>query len=661
MRVGLVTLNCFGLAVLGCGLSVLAGCSVGSSGGFQATALQAVATAPGAGTKAGAKLSGSVHGGQQPIVGANVYLFAANTTGYGNASVSLLTSGGGTTLDSSGLATNGDYYATTASDGSFSITGDYTCTANSQVYVYTLGGSQGGVSNQSAGLLAALGNCPVAGNFMGTVPFLSVNEVSTVAAAYAMAGFAVDATDVSSSGTALAQVGIANAFANAANLASMGTGAALTTTPAGNGVVPQAEINTLANILAACVNSDGTVVGPSSPTACYTLFTSATSDGTPGGVQPTDTATAAINIARHPGANVANLYSLPVATPPFVPVLALQPNDFTVALTYTGGGLDLPNNVAIDGAGNAWISSSDVNAAGVIELSSLGAFLSGVGGYSGGGPTALGGVAIDGSGDAWVTSTTGNSVIELSNSGSLLGSFTSEDMAGPTAIAIDGAGNAWIANQSGNTVSELSNAGAVLSGTTGYLSTDLAGPSAIAIDGGGNAWVANALGVSTTEFSNAGVVLSGATGYVGGGLYGPGSVAIDGIGNAWVANQYGNGSLSAGSITELSSAGTVVANFTGGGLQYPVGVAIDGAGDAWVADAFNIVVELSNSGTALSGTGGYLTGSVNPPEGVAVDGSGDVWITIPQSNAVAELIGAGVPVVTPLAVGALNDTLGTQP
>ena len=44
----------------------------------------------------GAALHGMVHGGQQPIVGAHVYLYAANTTGYGNAAVSLLQSAGGT-------------------------------------------------------------------------------------------------------------------------------------------------------------------------------------------------------------------------------------------------------------------------------------------------------------------------------------------------------------------------------------------------------------------------------------------------------------------------------------------------------------------------------------------------------------------------------------
>src|ERR1035437_1531118 len=84
--------------------------------------------------EAGPAISGTVHGGQNPIVGAHVYLFAANAglllpniNGYGNPSASLLTAGTGRTLDSSGGATTGDYYVTTTGGGgSFSISSDYT-------------------------------------------------------------------------------------------------------------------------------------------------------------------------------------------------------------------------------------------------------------------------------------------------------------------------------------------------------------------------------------------------------------------------------------------------------------------------------------------------------------------------------------------------------
>ena len=386
------------VAVAGlCSVVLVAGCSGGAFNGLNGAATQS------SGSSAGARLTGTVHGGQQPIVGAHVYLLAAGTTGYGgagiapsssNASVSLLTTGSGS--DSVGE------YVTTASDGSFSITGDYTCTTGQQVYLYALGGNPGAGANPAAGLMATLGNCPVAGVFPSST-FVMMNEVSTVAAAYAMAGFATDATHVGSSGTALAQVGIANAFANAANLVELPSGTALATTPAGNGFAPQAQINTLGNILAACVNSTGTVTGPTNPTPCYTLFSNALSSGTTG-VQPINTATAAINIAHNSATNIANLYSLASSSPPFAPGLTVQPKDFTVRLGFTGGGLYHPNMVAIDGKGNAWLSNLNNNsqAGTVTEYSSLGAAISPSTGYAGGGLASAGYIAIDGSGNAWI-------------------------------------------------------------------------------------------------------------------------------------------------------------------------------------------------------------------------------------------------------------------
>ena len=96
-------------------------------------------------------IQGRVYGGQNPLKGAQVYLFAANAgvftpnaNGYGNASKSLLASvAGQTTKDSSGGATNGDYFVTTNSGGNFAISSDYACTGGQQVYLYALGGDPG--------------------------------------------------------------------------------------------------------------------------------------------------------------------------------------------------------------------------------------------------------------------------------------------------------------------------------------------------------------------------------------------------------------------------------------------------------------------------------------------------------------------------------------
>src|ERR1017187_6122013 len=427
---------------------ILTGCSLNST------------SAPTA--DAGLAIHGSVHGGQQPIVGAAVYLLAANTTGYGKPSVSLLNA------MSTGYANSLGAYVPTAPDGSFAITGDYSCTPNTQVYLYSLGGSQGGIANSAAGLLAALGNCPSSGNFLTATPFIAVNEVSTVAAAYAFEGFATDATHVSSSGTALAQIGIANAFANATNLAGISTGAALATTPAGNGTVPQSEINTLANILASCINSSGAVTGPTNPTACYTLFNSAQSAGSSGTI-PSDTATAAINIAHNPGANIAALYGLSTANPPFQPDLACSnvspstyPNDFTISLSIsTGGGLWL-DGLAIDGLGNAWfVNEGSGSGAFLNEYSNLGAPISPANGYiAAGGVLNGGGLAVDASDNVWII---GSGLIELNNSGALISPSTGYSVLPfqSSGIAIDVGGNVWVSGAL-YTISEFSSSGTLI-------------------------------------------------------------------------------------------------------------------------------------------------------------------------------------------------------
>jgi hypothetical protein len=620
------------------------------------------------------KLTGTVHGGQNPITGANVYLFAANTTGYGgpglaasssNASVSLLTSAVFTNNPlNSGEDGNGNYYVTTDVNGNFSITGDYTCTLGQQVYLYALGGNPGlGTgTNPAAGLLAALGSCPTGGNFLsGSSPisYVVVNEVSTVATAYAFAGFATDATHVSSSGTALAQTGIMNAFANAANLETLGTGVALATTPAGNGTVPQSEINTLANILAACVNSNGT------GSACTTLFNDAQSGGSTG-TQATDTATAAINMAHNPGANITPLYMLSTANPPFGSALSAQPNDFTVALSFTGGGLRSPVGIAIDGSDNAWVVSGYNDA--VTVISTTGTFPSGANGYPGSRLNVPYEIVIDASGDAWITNYDNFTVTKLSSSGSpASGSpYSGGGLQYPYGIAIDGSGNAWVTNETKNTVTKLSNSGAVLSGASGYTGGGLDYPVGIAIDGAGSAWIVNQSSSSVVKISNSGGILSGTSGYAGGGK----SIAIDSSGNAWIA---GN------PVVELSNSGTVLSGtngyvYTGNSLNYATGIAIDGSGNAWITTDGGVyegdaVVEFSNSGTLLSGTNGYTGGGQVLSGGIAIDGSGDVWtVSNSTTGTVAELIGVATPVITPICAGlpatpTANGTsnLGTRP
>lgn len=629
----------------------------------------------------GAAIQGSVYGGQQPIVGSHVYLFAANTTGYGgsgiapsssNASVSLLSAISTGHSDSLGA------YVLSGAGGNFSITGDYNCTPNQQVYVYALGGDPGaGGANPHAGLMAVLGNCPVAGNFAGTVSFITVNEVTTVAAAYAMAGFASDATHVSSSGTALAKIGIANAFANAANLADLGSGTALATTPGGNGTAPQNEINTLANALATCINSDGSLTGPSNASACYTLLTSALSGGS-SGTQPTDTATAAINIAHNPGVNVAAIYGLPDAQAPFAPVLSAQPNDWTVGIQFAQGSATDPYAIAIDGSGNVWAANNGSAVGAVVELGPDGSQKSGSAGFNDGTSAQFNGIAIDLNGNVWVPSYQASCLVEFRSTDGLVlsppGGFTGGGLSYPQAVAIDASNNVWVANNgsydtnlqhyvnTGVSVYSVTNSNWVTN--TGYTGGSLSAPWSIAMDHSGNAWVANKDNNNTvTEVSADGMTQNSFTSV--GGISLPRSVALDSVDNVWIAN---GGSFGFGDIAELSNAGSALSPFSGygagvntGGIDSPQAIAIDGAGNVWLGDQA-VIVEFDNSGNPLSPNTGYIVpGTISPATSVAIDGSGNVWVAQSSALDLVELVGAATPVVTPISVGVKNNTLGTRP
>jgi hypothetical protein len=498
-----------------------------------------------------------------------------------------------------------------------------------------------------------LGNCPVAGVFPSST-FVMMNEVSTVAAAYAMAGFATDATHVGSSGTALAQVGIANAFANAANLVELPSGTALATTPAGNGFAPQAQINTLGNILAACVNSTGTVTGPTNPTPCYTLFSNALSSGTTG-VQPIDTATAAINIAHNSATNIANLYLLASSSPPFAPGLTVQPKDFTVRLGFTGGGLYHPNMVAIDGKGNAWLSNLNNNsqAGTVTEYSSLGAAISPSTGYAGGGLASAGYIAIDGSGNAWIANGGCFCITELSSSGAPLSGvngFTSNQLVGnPGYIAIDGSGTIWVAAP--GEILTASGTGAI---SLAFLDSGV-GWGIPRIDQSGNFWFTNLSSSYVNELSNTGAALSPPAGfYLGSSTFGRDStsLAFDRFGNVWVIFY---GAFNTSGVAELSSSGALLspnAGFGSGG----VAIAVDGANNIWVLDSVEFY-ELSQSGTIIFPPTANMSGNV--AQTLALDGSGDMWVVI--QNGLFEFIGVAAPVVTPTQAAMQNNMIGARP
>jgi hypothetical protein len=602
----------------------------------------------------GAALRGTLHGGQQPVAGAHVYLFAANTTGYGNASVSLLNSANTGHSDSVGA------YVLSGSDGSFGIGGDYTCTPNTQVYLYALGGDPGGGTNSRAAFMAVLGNCPSADNFATATPSLFVNEVTTVAAAYAMAGYATDAKHVSSSGTALAQVGIANAFANAGNLVNIATGNALTTTPAGNGTVPASTIYTVANILAACINSadqTGTNAGQPSP-ACNSLVTTATSLGNGNGTTAGDTATAAINIAHFPAYSVSTLYNIPNGNYVFSGGITsgTAPSDLSLAITFTGGGMSNVRNLAVDASGNVW--ASDIGSR-IVVLSPLGAISSGSNGYRGSSINGPLGMAFDTSGNCWFVNGQGsNSTVGYVNStGAPSSSTLSLSDFGDT-LTFDKSGNLWVptsSSSSNGTLTEIAG-GAVthtysIGGEPGNAAVDAGNYLWDAVNGDGT--VSKLTGGSvvspspyTMSFNNSAV---------------PSYIALDSSGDIWALG-------SDDSLSAITSTGTAFSNapYSGSGLA-GVELVLDGTNAIFTLDeAYNFtthnyaytVSKHTYSSGALTTVGTFTPAHISNfgAYSIAVDGSGNVWVA--ALSQVDEYIGMATPIVTPVVANLLSPYSG---
>ena len=591
---------------------------------------------------------GSVHGGQQPVSAAQIYLYATGTTGYGSASSSLLTSPG---------------YVTTDADGGFSITEDYTCpSSTSLVYIVAIGGDPGNGSNNSLlALMAALGNCQT---IKANATFINLNEETTIAAVYALAPFI---TSVAAIGVPPSNLqGITNAFAEAASLVNIAYGAAYSTTPAGNGIVPYQAINTLANFIAVCVNSSGTVTGGLS-TPCDMVMTPETING----VVPTNTIMAALAIAQNPAHSVSSIITPIPPQAPFQPYFNTTPNDFTLAIRYTGGGISSPQAIAVDASGNAWVANQS-NA--VTELGGgTGTFLSGTSGYTSGNLDAPDSIAIDTNGNAWITncgapcsgSANASSVTRLTPaSGNTVtaSNFIGGGLNGAYALAVDGSNNIWVANALGVSVTEFNSAGVVRSGASGYTATFQSSPTAIAIDAAGNAWTTSASSNAVSELASGGA--AGANGYQGTGVSYPFAVAIDSSSRAWVVDQSSN------ALTVLSGGAPIAGSpFTGGGLSLPNAVALDGSGTAWVSNGSGTLSAFSSTGTAITPATGYTSGA-GLANGIAVDGSGSVWVTScgsyctgagSDAGSVYQLIGLATPVVTPLALAEKNGTLALKP
>jgi hypothetical protein len=600
----------------------------------------------------GASLKGRLLGGQFPVTGSEVQLYAAGSSGYGSQAQALLKPA-----------------VITDQNGDFVIPyGAYNCPSDSALtYLVATGGDPGlGSDNPAIALMAALGSC---GN-IGNLPSVLVNEVTTVATVWALAPFLGPGAQVGTSATN--PQGLVNAFATVNNLADLGTGAAPGASAPANAVVPTAKIDTLANIVAACINSDGT-------TACKPLFTASTPTN---GSAPTNTIDAALYLARNPSSSVTNLYNTVGPDPPFGLGLSAAPPDWTLAVNYSSGGLDAPTSIAVDVSGDIWAANYCASASpcsSVTELYNTGEPVTSSSGFNGHGTLwETFGLAIDISGDVWVaneqTTSVNNgwgSVTVLNSAGAMIsatGGYYAGGIDFPIAVATDTDGSIWTANEADSSASKLTHSGASALSSEPLGKGHLAGPQAVAIDANHTAWFANRFADSgsvtaiSADGSQINTIASGGSEASG--------VATDSIstaaseGHVWVAN-YGTKSVSELSLNKQGSPSVVSSGYTGGGLSYPSGIAVDGAGNVWVANYHGLFssqgrelpstitellgAESDTTGKPLSPASGYgADAGLLEPYGIAIDASGSVWVSNFGSSTITEFVGAATPVKTPL-------------
>lgn len=285
------------------------------------------------------RVMGAVHGGQQPVTGSLIQLYAAGTTGDGSAATPLV----GTTVttsDGSGNGTNasaGNNFNQLA-PGFFTLTGAYTCPASSsETYLVSTGGNPGlgaGATNSALAMIAALGPC---GN-LNVSTFVSINELTTVGTVAALAPYMTSFSAIGSGASDLSQ--FQTAFSNVNQYVNTAAGTVPGPALQNSSYASSYEIATLGNVLSSCINSSG-------GSSCDPLFSNTTPSGGPA---PTETVGAMLNIVKNPAQNVCALYNLQPPSPPFQPTLSACPANWALSISTL--------TVSVSGASSVYVGQA---------------------------------------------------------------------------------------------------------------------------------------------------------------------------------------------------------------------------------------------------------------------------------------------------------------
>ena len=301
----------------------------------------------------------------------------------------------------------------------------------------------------------------------------------------------------------------------------------------------------------------------------------------------------------------------------------------------TSAQINGPDGVAVDGAGNLYISDYNnhrirkVTASGIITTIAG----TGVGGYSGDG-----------------------------------GAATSAQIFYPNGIAVDVNGNVYFADESNARIRKINTSGIISTiagtGVLGYsgdgglaTAAKIRVPKGVAIDATGNIYFAEAGGNDIIRKINTSGIIStyagnGTSGFSGDGgaatsaqLDSPIGITIDASGNLYICD---HSNVRIRKVTPTGTISTFVGNgtagFSGDGgaatsaeINYPWGVTSDSNGNIYFCDMSNnrirkidntgvITTFAGNGGYAFSGDGGLATlAELKGPHEITTDASGNIY------------------------------------
>jgi sugar lactone lactonase YvrE len=246
--------------------------------------------------------------------------------------------------------------------------------------------------------------------------------------------------------------------------------------------------------------------------------------------------------------------------------------------TLTSSALSQPNSVAVDAAGNVYISDQSDNTikewhattGQVTTLVHLG-------------QDAPGPLAVDAAGNLYITVPGANAVDKWTAATGKLTTLVSLGQNGPIGVALDHWGTLYIAvagpQDTNNSIGKWD---ASTGQVTNLVSLGSIQPFGLALDAAGNFYFADA--------NNGGAIYqwNAATGLhtlVNSGLNHPFSLAVDGSGNVYIAESLNN------AVKEWHATTGQVTTLVSAGLFIPGGVAVDGSGNVYIADTYNGAVK----------------------------------------------------------------------